>query len=33
MPSKEVGCYDEIKHFIELGYIEIYKIKGVDPNE
>ena len=25
MPSKEVGCYDEIKHFIELGYIEIYK--------
>lgn len=25
MPSKEVGCYDEIKHFLELGYIEIYK--------
>lgn len=25
MPSKEVGCYEEIKHFIELGYIEIYK--------
>ena len=25
MPSKEVGCYDEIKHFIELGYIEPYK--------
>lgn len=25
MPSKEVGCYDEIKHFIELGYIELYK--------
>ena len=25
MPSKEVGCYDEIKHFVELGYIELYK--------
>ena len=25
MPSKEVGCYDEIKHFLELGYIEIFK--------
>ena len=25
MPSKQVGCYDEIKHFIELGYIELYK--------
>ena len=25
MPSKEVGCYDEIKHFLELGYIELYK--------
>ena len=25
MPSKEVGCYDEIIHFIELGYIELYK--------
>ena len=25
MPSKEVGCYDEINHFIELGYIELYK--------
>ena len=25
MPSIEVGCYDEIKHFLELGYIEIYK--------
>ena len=25
MPSKEVGCYDEIMHFIELGYIELYK--------
>lgn len=24
MPSKEVGCYDEIKHFIELGYIELF---------
>ena len=24
-PSKEVGCYDEIKHFLELGYIEIFK--------
>ena len=25
MPSKEIGCYDEIKHFLELGYIELYK--------
>ena len=25
MPSKKVGCYDEINHFIELGYIELYK--------
>ena len=25
MPSKVVGCYDEIKHFLELGYIELYK--------
>ena len=25
MPSKEVGCYDEIMDFIELGYIELYK--------
>ena len=25
MPSEEVGCYDEIMHFIELGYIELYK--------
>ena len=25
MPSKEVGCYDEIKHFLELGYIELFK--------
>ena len=25
MPSKEVGCYDEINHFIELGYVELYK--------
>ena len=25
MPSKEVGCYAEIKHFLELGYIELYK--------
>ena len=25
MPSKEVGCYDEIMRFIELGYIELYK--------
>ena len=25
MPSKEVGCYNEIMHFIELGYIELYK--------
>ena len=25
MPSKEVGCFDEIMHFIELGYIELYK--------
>lgn len=27
MPSKEVGCYDEIMHFLELGYIELYKNK------
>lgn len=25
MPSKEVGCYDEINNFIQLGYIELYK--------
>ena len=25
MPSKEVGCYDEIMHFLELGYIELFK--------
>lgn len=25
MPSKEVGCYDEINHFINLGYIELFK--------
>lgn len=25
MPSVEVGCYDEIKQFLDLGYIEIYK--------
>lgn len=25
IPSKDVGCYDEIKHFLELGYIELYK--------
>ena len=25
MPSEEVGCYDEIKQFLDLGYIEIYK--------
>lgn len=25
MPSKEVSCYDEIKHFLELGYIEFYR--------
>ena len=25
MPSKEVGCYDEIKHFLKLGYIELFK--------
>ena len=25
MPSKEVGCYDEINHFLELDYIELYK--------
>lgn len=25
MPSKEVGCYDEIMHFLKLGYIELYK--------
>jgi hypothetical protein len=27
MPSEEVGCYDEIKQFLDLGYIEIYKEK------
>ena len=25
MPSKEVGCYDEINHFIKLGYIELFE--------
>ena len=25
MPSKEVGCYEEISHFINLGYIELFK--------
>lgn len=25
MPSKEVGCYDEMNHFINLGYIELFK--------
>ena len=25
IPSKEVGCYDEIMHFLKLGYIELYK--------
>ena len=29
MPSKEVGCYDEIKHFLELGYIELFKYEEV----
>ena len=24
-PSSEVGCYDEIMHFLYLGYIELYK--------
>ena len=24
MPSKEVGCYDEIMHFLELGYIALF---------
>jgi hypothetical protein len=25
IPSKEVGCYDEIMHFLKLGYIELIK--------
>ena len=25
MPSKEVGCYDEINQFLKLGYIELFK--------
>ena len=25
MPSDKVGCYDEIKYFLELGYISLYK--------
>ena len=25
MPSEEVGCHDEIMHFLELGYIELFK--------
>ena len=25
MPSKDVGCYDEIVQFLKLGYIELYK--------
>ena len=27
IPSKEVGCYNEIMHFLELGYIELYRKK------
>lgn len=27
MPSKEVGCYDEIIHFIKLGYIKLWDNK------
>ena len=25
IPSRELGCYDEIMQFLKLGYIEIYK--------
>lgn len=25
MPSKDVECYEEISHFINLGYIELFK--------
>lgn len=25
IPSREVGCYDEIMLFLKLGYIELYK--------
>lgn len=25
MPSKDVGCYEEISQFINLGYIELFK--------
>lgn len=25
MPDKKVGCYDEIKQFLKLGYIQLYK--------
>ncbi len=25
MPSTRVGCYDEIKQFLDIGYIEIFK--------
>lgn len=25
MPSEEVSCYEEINHFINLGYIELFK--------
>lgn len=25
MPSEKVGCYDEIKLFLKLGYIELFK--------
>lgn len=30
MPSKEVGCYDEIMHFLKLGYIELYKFGYIE---
>ena len=33
MPSKEVGCYDEINHFLELGYINIYELEVENENK
>ena len=29
MPSKEVGCYDEIVYFMKLGYIKLFENKNI----
>ena len=33
MPSNKVGCYDEIMHFLKLGYIELFENKGRKSDE